>query len=236
MPVYQLSEEHYAFPAPENATQDGLVAIGGDLEPERLLNAYINGIFPWYEGDTIMWWSPDPRLVVFPREAKFSKSLRQTVKKKPFEIRFDTAFEDVIRCCADSPRAGQEGGTWITDEMIEAYTALHNFGFAHSVEAWHNGKLAGGLYGLAIGKVFFGESMFHKMTDASKVCFYHLVQFLIENMYNIIDAQQDTPHLRTLGGRLLKRNDFLGIINDGLKGDLRAGKWSPTSEFVKKNP
>ena len=211
MPVFQLPEE-IVFPKPELAEPDGLLAVGGDLSPERLLTAYAHGIFPWYsQGQPVLWWSPDPRLVLFPEEFKRHKNLRRLVKSGKFSVTLDADFESVIEACSRVERPGQEG-TWITPAMQKAYTRLHRLGFAHSVECRLAGKLVGGLYGVALGKVFFGESMFHTVTDASKVALWHLVDFLLENGFKLIDAQQDTPHLRSLGARTIPRREFLKLL------------------------
>ena len=211
MPVFQLPEE-IVFPKPELAEPDGLLAVGGDLSPERLLTAYAHGIFPWYsQGQPVLWWSPDPRLVLFPEEFKRHKNLRRLVKSGKFSVTLDADFESVIEACSRVERPGQEG-TWITPAMQDAYTRLHRLGLAHSVECRLEGKLVGGLYGVALGKVFFGESMFHTVTDASKVALWHLVDFLLENGFKLIDAQQDTPHLRSLGARTISRREFLNLL------------------------
>ena len=174
MPIFKLTNE-LIFPSPHLAEEDGLLAIGGDLSEARLLLAYSMGIFPWYsEGDPILWWSTDPRLVLFPEDLKVSRSLNQTLRKGIFNITFDEAFEEVIRNCA-SVHSKADGGTWITDDMMDAYIDLHHAGYAHSVESWFEGKLAGGLYGISIGSAFFGESMFAKKSDASKAAFVTLV-------------------------------------------------------------
>ena len=212
MPIYHLPDDELVFPHPDLANEDGLLAVGGDLSVPRLLLAYSNGIFPWYnEGEPILWWSPDPRLVLFPDEFKRHKSLRLLINKNLFRITFNKAFEEVIRQCSLVKRKGQTG-SWITKEMQIAYTKLHNIGIAHSVETWENGKLVGGLYGLLIGKVFFGESMFHTVDNASKAAFWHLVEKLKEDDIQLIDAQQDTPHLRSLGARLIPRKEFLKLL------------------------
>lgn len=212
MSVFQLSEE-LVFPRPELSDTDGLLAIGGDLSPQRLVQAYASGIFPWYgEGDPILWWSPDPRMVLFPEEFKKHKNLRLLVRSGKFTITMDTDFVGVIKACRRAERKGQGGGTWITTAMQEAYVRLFTLGYAHSVECWLNDELAGGLYGVALGKIFFGESMFHHVTDASKVALWYLVDFLLENDFKLIDVQQDTPHLRSLGARLIPREDFLKIL------------------------
>ncbi len=190
MPVFQLSDEP-VFPRPELAEPDGLLAIGGDLSPPRILQAYASGIFPWYsENQPILWWSPNPRMVLFPEEFKRHKNLRRLVRSEKFRVTMDMDFAGVIEAC------GQEG-TWITKEMREAYIRLFELGFAHSVECRLNDELAGGLYGVALGKVFFGESMFHTVTDASKVALWYLVDFLLENDFKLIDVQQDTPRCTT---------------------------------------
>lgn len=187
---------------------DGLLAIGGGLEPSRLLRAYRQGIFPWYNpGDPILWWSPDPRMVMFPQDLKISRSLRKTLRKQVFSVTLDSAFEQVIDACA-LPRNGQEG-TWITTAMRAAYLDLHHAGHAHSVEAWQDGKLAGGLYGIAIGRVFFGESMFSFSTDASKVAFVHLVTQLHAWDFTLVDCQVYTRHLASLGASPIPRSRFI---------------------------
>ena len=211
-----LDKEDIWFPDPYNAPGDYPLAIGGDLSPERLIFAYSLGIFPWYsEDEPILWWSPDPRMVLFPDELKISRSLKKVLKNKGFEVRFNTAFEDVIKNCATVKRKGQDG-TWLTPEMIEAYIKLHKLGFAHSVETYLEGKLVGGLYGVAIGGVFFGESMFHKVSNASKVAFVHLVKRLKEKDFDIIDCQQSTPHMARFGAREIPRKEFLDIISKSI--------------------
>jgi len=191
---------------------DGLLAVGGCLSKTRLLKAYRNGIFPWYNPeDPILWWSPDPRLVLFPDKLIVSRSLRKTLRKNSFSVTFDKAFDKVINACA-SLRKGSSG-TWITDEITEAYSELHRLGFAHSVEAWCNGSLVGGLYGIALGRVFFGESMFHTMTDASKVAFVNLVERLKSWDYQLIDCQVHTSHLESLGAQEIDRTYFVELLN-----------------------
>lgn len=199
---YQLS-----FPDPSLASEDGIVAFGGDLSPSRLMLAYRSGIFPWYSaGDPILWWSPDPRLILELNEFKFHKSLRK--KMDHFEIRYDSAFSRVIKECSCAPRAGQRG-SWIVPDMIEAYENLHALGYAHSVEAYQNGELVGGLYGVCIGKIFCGESMFAKVTDASKVAFATLVERLKQEDFEFIDCQVPTNHLKSLGAKEISREEFL---------------------------
>ncbi len=225
MPVFVLDDEP-RFPSPHLATEEGLLAIGGDLSTERLLAAYASGIFPWYsEGQPIMWFTPSPRLVVLPHYYKPAKSLRQKLNQNIFEIRFDEDFEQVIRHCAAVPRPNQDG-TWITPEMQEAYLQLHRLGYAHSVSAYCKGKLAGGLYGVSLGRTFFGESMFHLVNDASKVAYHYLVEFAKKNQFLMIDAQQDTPHMRRLGGKLMERSDFLSLLAKSLQFPSLQYKWN----------
>ena len=225
MPVFQLSDEP-VFPPTDLAEDSGLLAVGGDLSESRLLLAYSSGIFPWYSGSNpILWWSPDPRLVLFPGETKISRSLRQLIKKNIFKIKMDTAFESVIRSCADVHREN-EGETWITDEMIDAYIRLHNAGYAHSVESWFEGKLVGGLYGVALGSAFFGESMFTIKSNASKVAFTTLVQQLIKWDFRLIDCQLRTKHLLSLGAREIPRSEFLKILKSCLTVTDKRGKWN----------
>ncbi len=225
MPVYLLSDESF-FPDPELARADGLLAIEGDLTPERLIQAYANGIFPWYsEGEPIMWWSPNPRMVLFPKDFKRTKSLRRTVNKGLFKVTFDVAFDKVINLCAFT-RKNDELGTWITGEIIDAYIALHNMGLAHSVESWLDGKLVGGLYGVSLGGVFFGESMFHLVSDASKLALWHLVDKLLVWDFDLIDAQQETPHLSRLGAVAIERKKFLHLLNKSLARPTKQGRWT----------
>ncbi len=233
MPVFRLPDEHI-FPPPDLADDNGLLAIGGDLTESRLLHAYSMGIFPWYsEGDPVLWWSPDPRLVLFPNEFKASRSLRQTIKKGEFRITIDTAFEEVISNCASLCRKGDRG-TWITNEMMEAYIRLHHSGFAHSAEAWSGGVLAGGLYGISLGSAFFGESMFTKKSNASKVAFAKLVKQLVKYNFSIIDCQITTPHFISLGAREIRRREFLDILDSALKAPTKKGKWMPPEFSDKK--
>ena len=228
MSIYYLSDEP-VFPDPENSEPDGLLAVGGDLSPRRLLAAYAHGIFPWYsDGLPIMWWSPNPRMVLFPGEFKRHKNLRRTVNKNIFEVTFDKNFDAVIEQCA-KVRERYDEGTWITGEMIEAYKILHKLGFAHSVETWQNGQLAGGLYGVSLGGTFFGESMFHLVTDASKVALWHLVDRLLQWNFDIIDAQQETSHLKSMGARAVDRKIFLNLLKRSLKKTDRLGSWSITA-------
>ena len=211
--IYQLDPEYVGFPDPEEAEPEGLLAIGGDLSVPRLLEAYCCGIFHWYsEEEPLLWWSLDPRMVLFPEEFRCSKSLRRVVRSGRFEVRIDTCFEQVMRHCGSVQREDQDG-TWITEEMVQAYLALHEHGFAHSFETFFHGELVGGLYGVSIGDVFCGESMFHTMTDASKVALVRLVDFCRQHHFRLIDAQQETRHLASLGARPIPRKDYLKILN-----------------------
>ncbi len=213
MPVFLLNDE-LVFPEVEHATEEGIVAIGGDLRPERLLLAYASGIFPWYSnGEPIIWWSPDPRFVLFPSELKVSGSMRKILRQGVFDITFDKVFERVIEQCRRIKRKGQRG-TWITPEMQKAYIRLFKLGFAHSVEAWKDGELAGGLYGVSLGKVFFGESMFSRVSNASKACLVTLVEHLAEMGFELIDSQVYTRHLETLGAREIPRSEYLTLLKN----------------------
>jgi leucyl/phenylalanyl-tRNA---protein transferase len=224
MPVFELPQE-IAFPDPELAEDDGLLAVGGDLAPARLLAAYSIGIFPWpHEGWPLLWFSPDPRMVLYPTELKVSRSLRQSIRKGLYEVRYDTDFEGVMRGCGRARRRGQKG-TWITEEMVRAYSELHQLGFAHSVEAWHEGELAGGLYGLSLGGAFFGESMFARRGDASKVAFVHLVERLKGWDFAFVDAQVHTPHLERFGAREVPRHVYLRQLHEALEMPTRKGTW-----------
>lgn len=198
---------HLSFPDPLHTSEEGIIAYGGDLSPSRLMLAYRSGIFPWYSAkDPILWWSPDPRLILELDDFKLSRSLRKKIGQ--FEIRFDTAFSEVIRECAKAPRPGQKG-SWIVPEMIEAYETLHALGHAHSIEAYQNDVLVGGLYGVSVGGVFCGESMFAKVSDASKAALAVLVEHLREWGYDFIDCQVPTPHLKSLGAKEVSRDYFL---------------------------
>ena len=207
-------DTNYQFPHPDNALTepDGLLAVGGDLSPHLIISAYLNGIFPWYSHDQpILWWSPNPRAVLFPEKLHVSKSLRKIIRKKTFRTSMNQAFEQVIYSCAQTPRKNQDG-TWITDDMQQAYLRLHKLGIAHSAECWLGDKLVGGLYGLALGKVFFGESMFSHQSNASKIAFVHLLDELANADYALIDCQVTTDHLLSLGAEEIPRNQFLKLI------------------------
>jgi leucyl/phenylalanyl-tRNA--protein transferase len=200
------------FPPVELAEPDGLLAVGGDLSQERLLLAYRQGIFPWYEGRHILWWCPDPRFVLFPQELRTSTSMRQLIRRHTFDFRIDSDFRQVIAKCKTIARPGQEG-TWITEEVKEAYSRLHEAGYAHSAEVWQNGVLVGGLYGLRMGKVFFGESMFSTVSNASKYAFISYIQQLQAEGVELIDCQVYTEHLESLGARMIGRPEFVALIS-----------------------
>ncbi len=217
---------HSPFPPVDTALDapNGLLAAGGDLRPQRLLDAYAHGIFPWFNpGEPILWWSPDPRMVLFPDELRITRSLRKVLRNRAYEVRLDTAFTEVMQGCAQR-RAGQ-GGTWITPQMIEAYTRLHQLGFAHSAETWIDGELAGGLYGVAIGHMFYGESMFTRVTDASKIAFVHLVWQLRRWGFGLIDCQMKTAHLASLGAREIPRAEFIRRLQELIKSERPPGTW-----------
>jgi leucyl/phenylalanyl-tRNA--protein transferase len=225
MPVFVLSEA-LKFPPPRLATPEGLLAVGGDLSRERLLLAYRMGIFPWYADDEpILWWSPDPRLVLYPREFHLSRSLEKVIRRGDFEISMDRAFEAVIRECA-AVRAGKGEGTWIVPDMIRAYCDLYETGFAHSVEAWRGSRLAGGLYGVSLGSGFFGESMFARETNASKVALAALAAYLNIEGFEIIDCQVTTGHLQRMGAREVPREIYLEELDRCLQATTRVGRWT----------
>ncbi len=207
------------------AEPEGLLAIGGCLSEKRLLNAYRHGIFPWYNpGEPILWWSPDPRLVLFPEQVVISRSLRKTLRKSVFKVTFDQAFSDVINACANT----RSEGTWISEDIKHAYTRLHASGSAHSIEAWHGDQLVGGLYGVAMGQVFFGESMFHYQTDASKVAFVTMVQWLKTWGYQLIDCQVHTDHLVSLGAENISRQRFLSLLDFHYQAPVHELAWHTT--------
>lgn len=224
MPVFALSEA-LTFPPPRLATPEGLLAVGGDLSAERLLLAYRAGIFPWYaDGEPILWWSPDPRLVLYPRDFHVSRSLAKVIRRGGFSVSMDRAFEQVIEACAGMRCGGREG-TWIVPDMIEAYCGLHRRGFAHSVEAWQQGHLAGGLYGVSLGRGFFGESMFTRVANASKVSLAALTAYLAAEGFDFIDCQVTTGHLQRMGAREIPREAYLEELRRSLKAPSRVGKW-----------
>ena len=204
---------------------NGLLAVGGDLAPERLLAAYRRGIFPWYSpGEPILWWSPDPRMVLFPAEFKVSRSLGRTLRRGGYEVRLDTAFAQVIAACAQTPRRGQQG-TWIVPEMQAAYRRLHELGLAHSVETWVDGELVGGLYGIALGRMFYGESMFSWRSDASKIAVAHLARYLERLGFGMVDCQMHTTHLASLGAREIPRDDFMARLDALVAAGPAPGPW-----------
>jgi leucyl/phenylalanyl-tRNA--protein transferase len=214
------------FPAADTADDEGLVASGGTLSIEMLVMGYCLGMFPWYnQGDPILWWSPDPRMIFRPEKIKISRSLNKTIESSAFSVSFDTAFGEVIQNCAGIKRHGQRG-TWITKEMKAAYMEMHKAGYAHSVETWYGNELVGGLYGISIGRAFFGESMFHKESDASKLAFFHLAKRLMEWGFDFIDGQVPNPHLISLGAVNISRNEFLPILNKAIRGKTLLGKWT----------
>jgi len=225
MPVFLLSDE-IAFPPPHLASKDGLLAVGGDLSQKRLLLAYRLGIFPWFsDEEPILWWSPDPRLVLYPKELRISKTLKKFIKKNIFRITMDRAFDEVIKQCRQV-RLQDNEKTWIVSDMIKAYSRLHESGFAHSVEAWYNNELVGGVYGVSLGRCFFGESMFTRMSNASNVALVHLVRQLKELSFDMIDCQITTAHLIRFGAREIPRIRFLEQLNKSLEMPTIRGKWS----------
>ena len=224
MPVFAL-DERLIFPPPELADEQGVIAVGGDLSVERLLLGYQMGIFPWYsEGLPIIWHSPDPRMVLLPDDLHVPRSLRKAMRKAPYQLQLDTAFAQVIEACAEAPRPGQDG-TWITEDMMAAYTELHERGFAHSAEAWRDGELVGGLYGVSIGHVFFGESMFARADNASKIAFVALVQQLRTWGISLIDCQVYTSHLDRFGAIEWPRERYLDELAERVGEPTRVGRW-----------
>lgn len=210
--MHQLSSEHI-FPSALSANNDGIVAIGGDLDPKRILQAYKQGIFPWFESDDyLVWWSPDPRMVLFPAKLKISKSTKKILKDGSFNVTFNQSFDQVVECCASVKRFGQNG-TWITEGLKKAYNLLHKEGHAFSVEVWKDFELVGGLYGIDLGDVFCGESMFSKENNASKIGFIHLIKELTKNGYKLIDCQVPSAHLKSLGAEEISREQFLNFLN-----------------------
>jgi len=217
------------FPDPELANEDGLLVAGGNLKVPTLINAYSSGLFPWYaEGSPILWWSPDPRMVLYPGKMKISKSLSQSIRNKKYKVLIDADFEAVIKHCAAVPRKGQ-AGTWITTDMIGAYIELHRDGYAHSVEIYMENQLSAGLYGVSLGRIFFGESMFHKVRDGSKIALFHLTKLLKEWDFDLIDVQQSTQHLRRLGAEDIPRKRFLEILKFSLARETIRGNWGTIS-------
>jgi leucyl/phenylalanyl-tRNA--protein transferase len=225
MPIFHLTAK-IAFPNPTLSNSDGLLAVGGDLSPQRLLLAYQMGIFPWFnEGDPILWWSPNPRTVLYPKDLKIAKSMKQLLKNNRFQCTVDTCFERVIDECSLVPRKDQSG-TWITEDMKNAYIYLHELGYAHSVEVWQQGELVGGLYGVSLGKLFFGESMFAKTSNASKFGFISFVEKLKERGYVLIDCQVHTDHLESLGAVEIPKKMFLDYLAANTHEPTWKGKWT----------
>lgn len=209
----QLLDDEIRFPEVDTALPDGLLAIGGDLQIERLLLAYRNGIFPWYDEGSPMWWCPDPRFVLFPENLKVSNSMKQLLKKGAFDFTVNKAFKQVIAQCRKAPRKGQDG-TWINDDIVQAYTQLHESGYVHSAEVWQGGELVGGLYGVRLGNVFFGESMFSNVSNASKYTFIKYVQLLQQEGVQLIDCQVYTEHLESLGASMIPRKEFIALLQE----------------------
>ena len=224
MPIFRMSE-NMIFPPVRMADESGLLAFGGNLNVDSLLSAYSSGIFPWFSDDQpILWWSPDPRLVLYFKNFRVSKSLNKLIKKEIFHVTMDTAFKEVIYECA-SLDYRKDDGTWIVPQMIDAYCRLHQVGYAHSVEAWHDGQLVGGLYGVSLGKSFFGESMFTRKSNASKVAFVYLVRFLEKEGFDFIDCQVSTEHLISFGACEVERSLFLKQLDKSLKTPSKKGRW-----------
>ncbi len=231
MPVYRIPEDEVVFPHPDLSEASGLLGVGGDLRPERLLLAYANGIFPWYsEGQPILWFSPDPRCVLEPTQLHIGRSLRKVLRKNMFTVTLDTAFGRVIDACKDTPRPGQEG-TWITPDMREAYCRLHSLGYAHSVEVWLGDDLVGGLYGVALGQLFAGESMFSRASDASKTGLVWLVRQLEQWNFGLVDAQVRTDTLSRMGAVEMARSDYIERISSLVRADGKSGLWTFDPHF-----
>ena len=215
------------FPSPDAATDEGLVAVGGELTTSRLLSAYRSGIFPWYSEDQpVLWWSPEPRAILFPDKIKISRSLRKTLKHKEFQVTADQEFEAVINACAEPRGQPPYGGTWITEDMKRSYLELHRLGYGHSIEVWRAGELVGGMYGLSLGRAFFGESMFSRVSDASKVALVRLAEFAILYDIDFIDCQLPTDHLTSMGTVNMTRTAYLGLLKKSLKHNDRTEHWS----------
>lgn len=230
--IFSLPKE-IVFPPVELAEPNGMLAVGGDLSVERLLAAYKHGIFPWFsDNGPILWWSPDPRFILYPSEIKISKSMKQVLRNKVFTVTYDKAFRDVIRNCRQARKDQDE--TWITDDMEEAYSELYYMGYAHSVEAWQDGKLAGGLYGVSLGKMFFGESMFTNVSNASKAALISLAVKLQSLDFDCIDCQVHTRHLESMGAEYITRSDFINMLASSLKHETLIGDWNIMEQFNRK--
>jgi leucyl/phenylalanyl-tRNA---protein transferase len=224
--VLSAGRQDLDFPPVEQASPEGLLAVGGDLQPERLLKAYRHGIFPWYsDNQPILWWSPDPRTVLFPDKLHISRSLKRSLRPGLFSVTLDRCFRDVMRHCAGPRPQHPDGGTWITAEMLDAYTRLHELGYAHSVETWQEEQLVGGLYGVALGGVFFAESMFTRASDASKVALVSLVRQLQQWGFRLMDCQQSSPHVLAFGAESIPRREFLDHLSIALALPERRGPW-----------
>lgn len=220
------ASEHILFPSIVDSTEEGIVAVGGNLSPGVLLSAYRQGIFPWFnEGDDILWWSPDPRFVLFTDKLKISKSMKKEIRKNQYEVSLDSNFEEVIRSCRNAFRKGQ-GGTWITEDMVQAYCELNRLGLSHSVEVRKEGELVAGLYGVSLGRIFYGESMFTKVSNGSKIAFIQLTLFLKEKGFDLIDSQDHTNHLESLGAENIKREEFYRLLNSSLAYPDLKGMWN----------
>ncbi len=228
---YLDESENFQFPPVDRASPEGIVGTGGNLSPGMLLSAYRQGIFPWYsEGDPVMWWSPDPRMVLFPEKIHISKSMKRILNSSKFSFTMDNNFDEVIDTCGKISRK-HESGTWIVKEMVEAYTRLHELGWGHSLEVWEDNELVGGLYGLSIGSAFFGESMFSRKANASKAAFIILAKCLGELGFSMIDCQMHTPHLESLGAELIDRRQYLRILKKGIQSETYRGNWDKLIDY-----
>ena len=226
MQLITLDTPETQFPSPDSASEEGLVAVGGEITTVRVLSAYRQGIFPWYSEDQpVLWWSPEPRAVLYPDEIKISRSLKKTLRKKNMRVTADQAFGEVIKACAGPRIQSPGGGTWITDEMMVTYTQLHEMGYGHSIEVWLDEKLVGGLYGLALGSAFFGESMYSHAPDASKIALVHLAKYASSTGIDFIDCQLPTEHLSSMGAIDISRNEYLATLKDALQHNDRTERW-----------
>lgn len=229
MPIFRLGDE-IIFPPVHLTSGNGILAIGGDLSPDRLIAAYSQGIFPWYgEDDPIIWWSPDPRFILFLEELRVSRSMTKVLRRGTFRITYDCRFREVVLSCQQSRR--KQNGTWITDDMLEAYCTLHELGVAHSAEAWHEGKLVGGIYGMSLGRCFFGESMFSFMSNASKAALIALVYKLRKLDFKFLDCQVYTAHMESMGANFISREEFIDLLKLGLRHETLRGNWGLMPEI-----
>jgi leucyl/phenylalanyl-tRNA--protein transferase len=214
------------FPSPDTASEEGLVAVGGEITTRRVLSAYRQGIFPWFSEDQpVLWWSPEPRAILYPDDIKITRSLRKALQKENFRVTADQAFSEVIKACAGPRIQSPGGGTWITDEMMETYVKLHQMGYGHSIEVWHDDRLVGGLYGLALGSAFFGESMYSHVPDASKIALVYLSKFAASNNIDFIDCQLPSQHLTSMGAINISRKEYLALLINALKHKDRTNYW-----------